>query len=164
MRHINPDDVTQINPFLHVIEDKGTNGEEDVDFKRLLKTERFMHTIVGAELLPEKDRKVFVVERLFVDNYNNFFLSWTLKTSDGMWMNPYHHVVLHETSYDSRRYPEDDVPVDAITIGEATFKAFRHSANEQVLRAQKRCLAHHKPIKRKVETGYNDEPVNMLGQ
>jgi len=163
MRKITQDDCMAFDPFMHVKDTGGSNGADDVKFERILKTERFTHLIEGSNIFPEKYRRIQVIERLFIDNYGNFFLSWLTQIADGTICNPYHCIGLNETTYDSRRYPDDEVPWETLELRDDVFLRFRHSANEQVFKAQRRALANFKPIRKKIETNFDGEPVNMLG-
>ena len=155
------DEVCQVNPFLAVQDNSGSNGEEDVKFRRMLRTERFMVDLPEAFLLPKKHQKVFVIERLFSENYENIYISWTAKMADGSIQNPFHFIGMHETSQEQRRDPEDGIIcIDSIYIPQISIDKFRKQASMMLSRAQHGATRTKKRAKIK-EVNFDGEPTEL---
>ena len=153
------DDVCQVNPFLAVQDNGGGNGEEDVQFKRMLRTEKFMVDL-KADLIPKKHNRIFVIERLFVEDYENIYITWTAKMADGSVQNPFHFIGMHETSCGQRRDPEDGILwIEGISVPQASIDGFRRQGTRMLNTAQLRATANHKPVRKQLE--YNGKPTEL---
>jgi hypothetical protein len=140
------DEVYQLNPFLAVKDTGGSNGESDVKFQRMLRTERFVVDLPDSVDLPERERYVYVVERIFLENYENVFIQWTVKMADGSVQNPYKFIALHETDADVRRDPDDNIiRLEEVRVKESAILGFREKAAIILSRAQHRALLPKKP-------------------
>lgn len=142
---MNYDDINQINPFTAIRNNGGGNGEDDVAFKRILKTERYNIYLPHCDGMPEKHRTVAVIERLFLENYDNIFLSWTARMADGSYQNPFKFVGTHETTHGVRREPDGTIGSQTYRIADEVFLKFRDSAKLMLARAQKEALCPSKP-------------------
>ena len=113
-----------------------------------------------AILLPKQHARVYVVERIFKENYENLFITWTVKLADGSVNSPFHFIGLHETDYKDRRYPDDAVmSVDMFRVPYETIEKFRRNAAYIISKAQHRALNPPPPRK---PLPFDEEPVSMI--
>jgi hypothetical protein len=160
---MNTDQVLAMDPMLSIIDTGGSNGEDDVVFKKILRTERFYVDLPNSGLLPQRHRSVYVVERIFEENYENIYMSWFAQMADGTTQNPYKFVGLHETSHEHRREPEEYVGSHNLIVPQSTIDAFRLAAARQLSIAQRKALDPPKP-KRKYYDLPDEAPVDIMQQ
>ena len=97
------DEVYQLDPFLSIKDSGGSNGEDDVKFSRMLHSDRFVLDLPDSTDLPKAHDHVYVIERIFLENYENVFIQWVVKMADNSVQQPYKFIALHETDHDVRR-------------------------------------------------------------
>lgn len=158
---MNPDEILSMNPFLSIIDTGGSNGEDDVAFRKILRTERFYVDLPNSGLFPKKDRTVYVIERIFEESYENIYISWFAEMADRSTQNPYKFIGTHETSHGVRREPDDLIYSHGITIPQSTIDAFRTAAALRLTNAQGKALSPPVP-KRKLDTAFDGTPVNIM--
>lgn len=144
MKLMNVDEVLNLDPMLSIVDNGGSNGEEDVCFRRILRTEKFFVDLPNSCALPERARRLHVIERIFGDNYDNLYISWISRLADGSYHSPFHFIGIHETTHEVRREPEDCIAADTYRVPQSTIDKFRDKATHQLLVKQKRALLPHK--------------------
>lgn len=156
------DEVLSMNPFTAVRDSGGSNGQENVEFKRILRTEKFFVDLPDSIMLPKANQRVHVIERMFVENYENIYITWVVRLADGSVQNPYHFIGMHETSIDDRRAPEDGIiGIDGFRIKQSAIDGFRRRAALQVSQYQHKALNRYGK-KKKVETQFDGTPSAIL--
>jgi hypothetical protein len=161
MKPMNVDEMLNLDPMLPIIDNGGSNGEEDVEFRRLLRTERFYVDLLNPSTLPERHRSLFVIERLFGDNYDNLYISWMAELADRSVHSPFHFIGIHETTHDARREPDDCIMADTYRVPQSTIDRFREKATEQLSVKQRRALLPH-PKRAKRMLAFDGTPTDLL--
>lgn len=157
------DEVYQLNPFLSVKDTGGSNGADDVKFKRMLRTERFVIDLPDSVDIAVDHRSVYVVERIFLENYENVFIQWTVRLADNSVQNPYKFIALHDTDANERRDPDTGiVRLEEVRVKESSILAFRDKAAFIIAKAQRRALLPHKKKVQQVNSADDlPPPVEM---
>lgn len=112
-------------------------------------------------VLANRHTKLWVIERLFLDSYDNMHICWNADLADGSHIQPFENVPFHETDYGTRHEGGDDlVSIDCRTVKQAYFDKFRAKARAQVYGAQMRATRTFKP-KRRVNSYEAPPPVDL---
>jgi len=157
---MNTDEILAMNPFLTIKDTGGSNGEDDVAFRKILRTERFWVDLPFSGELPQKFRNVYVIERIFEESYENIYISWFAELADKSTVNPYKFIGTHETSHGTRREPDDFIGAHNIVVPQSTIDGFRTMAARKLTNAQRKAL--NPPAPREIDTTFDGMPVNMM--
>jgi len=124
--------MLNLDPMVTIIDNGGSNGEDDVEFRRLLRTERFWITLADHVDIPKKYKRLHIIERLFADNYDNLYISWMATLADKSVHCPFHYIGIHETTIERRRDLEEDINADTYRVPQATIDKFRDRATKRI--------------------------------
>jgi len=158
---MNTDEILMIDPFLVIKDLGGSNGQEDVETDRILRTERFYIEMPNSGMIPVRNRHIHIVERLLMDTYGNIHISWMGRLADGSFHSAFHFMGLHETSLKTRMYPGDVVNADGYYIPQESIALFRSNATKQFDTFQRKSLTLNRK-KTPRATTFDGTPTDIL--
>lgn len=155
------DELLAIDPFLCIKDTGGSNSEDDVALKSVLRTQKFWVDLEYKSIIPKKLQRIYVIERIMTDNYDNLFMHWHAITADGVHHNPYYHIPFHETDHNERHQGSEFVNAGRFRVEQGVIDKFRKNGTEMLSVKQRQALG-PKP-KRRLESFEPTEKVDIGG-